>query len=504
MLATNKINSGENMLPISQREQRLQNQQSSAIIQFSSNPNSNDDATIQTSKLNKGGETLQQHSHQVETQHKEGLNDHQFENQNIDYDSASYSHLQIADEQNKYNTKRLDSQQAVKKEDVQIEVNIPTHNIQQSDSQKSISIIRFDDNSEVRNNGKTESIPIAHYILIPVYQRKQNFQDNNPQEESDLHPLDQNPICPICSSNFERIVRLLECEHMFCESCYKEYLEDRIKIAKIHNIPCLQEGCNVIFSEDVIKSIVSEQKFQLYLVFKRKYEIENDPNKKWCPAKGCDRYIEKDPKTNLIQCECGQLVCFNCGQVAHQGMLCEDAIQGDFKQALAKYCIKYCPKCKSHIQKNAGCNHMTCANCSFQFCWVCLQPYHEYHYRYWSIRGCAIWSNGRFNTRKEVPNPDKMRKIFFIPRVILYTFRCPVLIVKLVLKSACKSVVKPFVLLNKKLCRSSRPKFCLFACIYFLLGELLILLIVILVFPFFLFYQCGKEIKWLSIKGCAY
>ncbi|CAD8101018.1 unnamed protein product [Paramecium primaurelia] len=516
MLPTNKINQEETMLAISQRESQLQNQKQNNIEdqdnQVSSNPNCNDNIIyfndndiIQICKFDYEDQTIQQHSHQVETQLKEGVNVNQFENQKNDLDSASYSHLQIADEKNDYNTKRLDSQEVVQKDDIHIQIDIPQNIIKQSNSQKSISLIKFDDNSDARISARIEQKPIAHYILIPAYQRKQNFEENNPQEDLNIQQDDQNENCPICRANFEKIVKLLECEHMFCESCYKEYLEDRIKIAKINNIPCLQEGCSAIFSENIIKSLVSEQKFQQYLIFKRKYEIENDPNKKWCPAKGCDRFIEKDPRTNLIQCQCGQLICFNCGQIAHQGMLCEDAIQGDFKLALAKYLIKYCPKCKSHIQKNAGCNHMTCTNCSFQFCWVCLQPYHQYHYRYWSYRGCAIWSNGRFKTTEVIKNPDKMRKIYFVPRVLLYIFRGPLLIVKLTLKAACKSIVKPFVQLNKKMCKSQKPKLCLLKCIYFLLAELLILLIVILVFPFyFLFYQCAKEIKWISIKGCAY
>ncbi len=36
---------------------------------------------------------------------------------------------------------------------------------------------------------------------------------------------------------------------------------------------------------------------------------------------------------------------------------------------------KPCPECESPIEKDGGCNHMTCIPCGHQFCWVCLKPW---------------------------------------------------------------------------------------------------------------------------------
>ena len=33
---------------------------------------------------------------------------------------------------------------------------------------------------------------------------------------------------------------------------------------------------------------------------------------------------------------------------------------------------KECSKCQSTIEKNGGCNHMTCKKCKYEFCWVCM------------------------------------------------------------------------------------------------------------------------------------
>ncbi len=34
---------------------------------------------------------------------------------------------------------------------------------------------------------------------------------------------------------------------------------------------------------------------------------------------------------------------------------------------------KPCPGCSSPVEKNGGCNHMHCAQCNTDFCWVCMQ-----------------------------------------------------------------------------------------------------------------------------------
>ncbi|CAD8122573.1 unnamed protein product [Paramecium sonneborni] len=340
----------------------------------------------------------------------------------------------------------------------------------------------------------------------------QNIQILSLTQKKSLKEQDQQNACSICGSNNAVKIQLLECEHKFCKNCYKDYLEDKIKNAKINNIYCLQEGCITKFPESVIKETVSETKFAQYLFFKYKLEIENDMNKKWCPAKGCDLFVERNPKQNIVICKCGASVCFNCGQIAHQGLLCEQAIEDDFRNAINKYSIKYCPGCKAHVQKNAGCNHMTCIQCHFQYCWVCLQPYYEYHYRYWSLKGCAIWSNGRFKTNKVVNHPDAMRWIFFLPRLILFLLRGPLLILKFLFIVVGKSFIKPFQKLNKKVFKKlftkCGSKFWLIRILIFFLAiflELFILITVLLIFPFYLlFYRIFKEFKWLCIKGCAY
>ena len=34
---------------------------------------------------------------------------------------------------------------------------------------------------------------------------------------------------------------------------------------------------------------------------------------------------------------------------------------------------KKCPRCSTAIEKDEGCNHMSCRKCRHEFCWICMQ-----------------------------------------------------------------------------------------------------------------------------------
>lgn len=50
-----------------------------------------------------------------------------------------------------------------------------------------------------------------------------------------------------------------------------------------------------------------------------------------------------------------------------------------------------CPGCGSRIQKNGGCNHMSCSVCRQQFCWVCSPLLRPSHVEWTSIRNAVAY-----------------------------------------------------------------------------------------------------------------
>jgi hypothetical protein len=70
--------------------------------------------------------------------------------------------------------------------------------------------------------------------------------------------------------------------------------------------------------------------------------------------------------------ECKTTYHGSCGRPWHGETPCEK----DEAEAaiLLQKDVKECPQCRTAIEKNNGCNHMTCVACKHEFCWTCSQP----------------------------------------------------------------------------------------------------------------------------------
>ena len=99
-----------------------------------------------------------------------------------------------------------------------------------------------------------------------------------------------------------------------------------------------------------------------------------DENKsiRWCPELGCDVCIllkEYATVQNPVECECGAKFCIYCSKLSHDPVDCEVALRWDEKNTSESENMtwilantKPCPakNCGKPIEKNQGCNHMTC------------------------------------------------------------------------------------------------------------------------------------------------
>lgn len=64
--------------------------------------------------------------------------------------------------------------------------------------------------------------------------------------------------------------------------------------------------------------------------------------------------------------------------------------------------IKPCPRCQVLIAKmdDGSCNHMTCALCGSEFCWLCMKEISDLHYL--SPSGCTFWGKKPWSRKKKI------------------------------------------------------------------------------------------------------
>jgi len=187
------------------------------------------------------------------------------------------------------------------------------------------------------------------------------------------------------------------------------------------------------------------------------------PDTRWCPAPDCTYAVIASgcancPQLFCMRPDCNTSFCYHCKQYWHPNLTCEDAAMrnnqspigmlinmdqnGQANAAstnklirsilqrsnshistssnntnttnnvtsttvrigsdLLKEEIKRCPKCQALIVKmdDGSCNHITCAVCGCEFCWLCMKEISDLHYL--SPSGCTFWGKKPWSRKKKI------------------------------------------------------------------------------------------------------
>jgi hypothetical protein len=91
--------------------------------------------------------------------------------------------------------------------------------------------------------------------------------------------------------------------------------------------------------------------------------------------------------------------------------------------------VRFCPVCRTKVEKNEGCNHMTCIICRYEFCWFCLgyAGHDAHHFDPWNPRSCGAGQFDRTATRWPIINYLKFLAfwiigVIFIPIIYVLYF----------------------------------------------------------------------------------
>jgi hypothetical protein len=197
---------------------------------------------------------------------------------------------------------------------------------------------------------------------------------------------DETYNCLACFEDYTgpNAVYACACGHAMCRECWSRYLESQRGIG--YAIMCPFPNCCYLVLSSIIDRCGGEETVRAYYRSMLHTFVSLKYGLVWCPGPDCMSAITLNStggELSETSCECGLVVCTNCGLESHLPATCADIKlwmereREDASSELWKlHMTVRCPKCRTNIEKSGGCHHMTC-RCGHEFCWTCLKPYED-------------------------------------------------------------------------------------------------------------------------------
>ena len=233
-----------------------------------------------------------------------------------------------------------------------------------------------------------------------VFFRCGNNDHNNNNNEKNGRIQSKNhqhqPQCDICFSDElePNDMLAMSCGHEFCKVCWSGHIKAKLETGPAAILAtCPQHKCTELFTEDEV-AIAAPDLLAKYQGYQLRNFVEMNGKSRWCPGAGCDRIAAiqstngnlSDAETVLVTCnKCTTCFCLKCGNEPHSPLSCATLVTWNDKckneSETANWILantKPCPNCRARIEKNQGCNHMTCQHCNYHFCWICSGDWKEH------------------------------------------------------------------------------------------------------------------------------
>jgi len=179
-------------------------------------------------------------------------------------------------------------------------------------------------------------------------------------------PVDWIPRnCTVCNDYCGPTLRCTGCDYGACECCTGRWVDEQLPRCTVHHrllLRCFNPNCDQGIDEDVALHVSAAAR-NLKKALKKRSQLQNNT---FYPAE--------------VQVDCPQLGCVGLGYLGFDTVmcfLCEHqwlAVEGDAPVEDLPGTLKACTNCHTQIEKNGGCDHMTC-RCGYEFFWSTLLPY---------------------------------------------------------------------------------------------------------------------------------
>ncbi|KAK5918238.1 hypothetical protein CgunFtcFv8_003017 [Champsocephalus gunnari] len=198
-----------------------------------------------------------------------------------------------------------------------------------------------------------------------------------------------------------------ECQHVYCKSCMTEYFQIQIRDGNVQCLNCPEPKCTSIATPSQVKQLVDEELFARYDRLLLQSSLDLMADVVYCPRQSCGTAVMVEPDSTMAICSaCQYAFCTLCKMGYHGLSHCklpadelrnlrdeylsatpagqkfmeqrfgkrviQKAVEESFSRDWLNENCKGCPRCGTNIQKDDGCNKMTCTSCRQYFCWLCL------------------------------------------------------------------------------------------------------------------------------------
>lgn len=207
--------------------------------------------------------------------------------------------------------------------------------------------------------------------------------------------------CPVCVESLENSPTYsLSCGHQYCGSCWGHYIHSIMSENEI--IRCMDPGCEMaVPHRDAAKLLdlysgTGTQSLEVnpLLVASVRAHVDRLKTFRWCPATDCTDIVEylggewASLEEAVVKCSENHEFCFRCVRENHLPCPCDivkrwiKKCEDDSETANWIHAhTQECPECGTIIEKNGGCNHMTCKKCKNEFCWLCMGKWLDHKIR---------------------------------------------------------------------------------------------------------------------------
>ena len=212
--------------------------------------------------------------------------------------------------------------------------------------------------------------------------------------------------CGICFDDFASVdcSRFVKCGHAFCRGCVRGYFESQMGEGALGGMVCPEPSCRKQATPDEVLAALPAELRDKFEKLSLERSLAEMSDVAWCPRCEYPALLEEEG-SRLATCgQCRFAFCVECGQTWHGLAPCANlaarwkAADEAGREALRKKYgaaildevessawmsehTKPCPKCNTPVEKNGGCNHITCRKCSHEWCWLCGVTYQQGHFK---------------------------------------------------------------------------------------------------------------------------